>query len=562
LQNPRLGASFVHAGPDVGSCVNETTTEAIMWAFKGKKNQLGAAALVASVVLGGYGCGIEKPDDQTSVSRAAVKAAFGDVENDVEKVKFELFACPSAAHPDGDMDGVPDGATAEQTLTSPMGPGFLPDGLMVFQDKPLDSSAAGSAHRYSDGLFVVDADTCKVVRSTPLKGSGVGSEDCFPAAKTIDGVPAGLTKEVVIVNQCKGRPKAIIDAVAALNNPPQLLDVKFTKDKGEPTTKFSSCEPFRICISVIDPDHDPLSWALTEVDDKGAPVSPSNVSIVQAKDYPQTDDKAVSTNCWDVQAGTEGTHELQVVVKDLVWDRMSDPANPKLIPVEDFVKQFQHEDHPSRVQQVFPIHALECEDRCRLGVEIVFTVDTSGSMSDEAAALCNNIAMVQGKLINEGLMASTHLLGIGTPDIPGDFPCLTDTVGHLLGTAVPGNGGACGGPLDSNESWGPSTAIVAQRYPWQAGALRVIVPISDEGACRGNPCLNPGEDHDAVLNAIAQHGTAVVSPIVGTGAPACVSQLASELAAGTGGTSFVSTDPTLDLPGYVTDLVKLACKRK
>jgi hypothetical protein len=445
-----------------------------------------------------------------------------------------------------------------------MGPGFLPDGLMTFQDKPLDSSTTGSAHRYSDGLFVVDANVCKVVRSTPLKDSGAASDDCYPAAKTVGGVPAGLTKEVVIINQCKGRPKAIIDAVAALNHPPELVDVKLTTEKGEPTTKFSSCEPFRVCITVLDPDNDPLSWSLANVDAKGVPLTPAQVSITPAPGYPAKQEGGVATSCWDVQAQAEGTHQLQVVVKDLVWDRMSDPAKPALIPVEDFVKQFQHEDPPSRVQQLFPIHALECEDPCRLGVELVFTVDTSGSMGDEAAALCGSISAVQNTLMNEGITSATHLLGIGTPDfsVSGAFPCLTDTVLNAFGPAVPGNGGACGNTLTSNESWGQAAAIVAQKFPWQPGALRVIVPISDEGACRGEPCLNPGEDRDAVTNAISQHGTAVVSPIVGTGANACVKQLADDLAAGTGGTSFQSADPSLDLPGYVAELVRLACKRK
>src|SRR5947208_16453912 len=65
-------------------------------------------------------------DDSMGRTTAAVKAALGGVETDVEAMRFELFACPDTAHPDGDLDGVPDGTNAAQMLDSPLAPGFLP----------------------------------------------------------------------------------------------------------------------------------------------------------------------------------------------------------------------------------------------------------------------------------------------------------------------------------------------------------------------------------------------------------------------------------------------------
>ncbi|HXU80268.1 MAG TPA: hypothetical protein VN914_02650 [Polyangia bacterium] len=501
-------------------------------------------------------------NDPVGSTKAAITAALGGVGNDVEMVRFELFGCPDSAHPDGDMDGVPDGVTADQTVISPMGPGFLPDSLDRFKDNPLDNSTTGSQHRYSDGLFVVPANVCQVVRSTPLKGDRSPSMDCYSAARTVGAVTAGTTKELVIVNQCKGRPKAVIDAVAALNHPPELIELGFMQD-GHATTKFSSCTPFQMCARVLEPDHDPLSFTLTQVDAYGVPVIPALVAITPAPGFPQDEGNGVTSYCWDVKASKGGSFDLQVVAKDLIWDNLTDPASPKLIPIEDFIATQQHEMYKSRAEQTFPIHAQECDEPCRLGVDVVVTMDTSGSMFDESAALCGGVSSLQAALNGAGISANVQLLAIGAPDPGGAglFPCLTDTVPNLLGNAVPGNAGSCPNVLNQNESWGNSTPIVAQRFNWSTGALRVIVPISDEGPCNGDPCQSPGPDRDSILNAIAQHGSAVVSPIVAQGAQTCTSDLASMLAAATGGTVFQSTDPAADLVEHMKNLVLTACKK-
>jgi hypothetical protein len=524
---------------------------------------------LAALSLLGAGCNAAAPEGgeaEVGSTKAAITAALGGVTNDVEQMKFEVFSCPSASQPDADMDGVPDGVPADQMAISPMGPGFLPDGLDRFKDNQLDSSANGSAHRYSDGLFVVPADTCQVVRATPLQADGTVSKDCYSAAKTIGGVAAGKTKEVIIVNQCKGPKKGVIDAVAALNHPPTLTKLWFDQD-GQPTTKFSSCKPFRVCARVVEPDHDPLSWELTQVDGYGAPVVPPEVAISVSPGYPKDEGKGEATQCWDVKAPKGGSYDLQVLAKDLIWDNISDPAAPKLIPIEDFIATFQHETYKSRADQTIPIHALECDEPCRLGVDVVVTMDTSGSMFDEAAALCGSFSGLESTLTGMGVPARVTLLAIDEPDVGGlgaggNFPCLNATVPAHLGSAVPGDNGMCSAVLNQNESWGSSTAIVAQRFGWNASALRVIIPISDEGPCDGNPCENPGPDRDSISNAIAQAGGAVVSPIVASGAAACTADLALQLASNTGGTVFQSTDPANDLADNLVKQVLKACKKE
>ncbi len=498
-----------------------------------------------------------EPETDTTTTQAAVKSALGGVETDVEQMRFELFACPSATHPDGNGDGIPDGITASQTMVSPLGPGFLPEGLPRFEDKPLDASARGSKHRYSDGLFLVTPEICHVVRSTPLQKSGAVSKDCYAAAKTVGGVPAGRTKEFVMINQCKGSPKAGIDAVAALNNPPELIGLTFARN-GEPGTKFTcQDEVVRVCATVLEPDNDPLDFSLVEVDGAGNPVA-SGLKIAQVPGFPEDKKNGVALNCWDVVGKKPGSHDLKVVAKDLIWDSSATP--PVLIPVEQFIATRQHEMYKSRAELMFPVHIVPCD--CQTGVDIVFTMDTSGSMFDDAKALCNNISMVESNLKIAGINAKSHLLGITETGDKMLFPCLTDSVANLVGNVVPGDAGTCGQSLNQSESWGQATSVVAKGFPWTPGFQRVVVPISDEGACNGDPCLDPGKDRDSIDNAVklAKSEKVIVSPISASGSSSCVTGLAYDLAAGTGGTAFISTDPSLDLAKGIETLVKNACK--
>lgn len=198
-------------------------------------------------------------------------------------------------------------------------------------------------------------------------------------------------------------------------------------------------------------------------------------------------------------------------------------------------------------------------------LDVVFILDTSGSMGDEAAALCNQMAAVVSELAADGITVRPYYLGI-TETPGGPFSCLTGNVVSLLGSTVPGTLSTCPfpGSLSAFESWGPATAIVAERFSWNQGTTRVIIPISDEGPCNGDlpeGCNDPGDDRDAVENAVAVANAAgvIVSPITGTGASSCVRQLASALALGTGGMSFDSLNPAADLADAVANGLRQLC---
>lgn len=199
-------------------------------------------------------------------------------------------------------------------------------------------------------------------------------------------------------------------------------------------------------------------------------------------------------------------------------------------------------------------------------VDIVFLMDTSGSMVDEATALCQNVNQIILDLAANGVQVTPYFLGITETPAEG-FDCLTDDVVTMLGGAVPGDAESCSFPdtFSAHESWGPATAIVAERFPWGDAVVRMIVPISDEGPCDGSfpdGCNDPGDDRDSITNAIAVANAhdVIVSPISGTSSSPCVLTLASALAAGTGGMSFASQDPNADLADALIDIVSNVCE--
>ncbi|MFT7670147.1 MAG: hypothetical protein ACI8X5_002854 [Planctomycetota bacterium] len=177
-------------------------------------------------------------------------------------------------------------------------------------------------------------------------------------------------------------------------------------------------------------------------------------------------------------------------------------------------------------------------------------------MDDEGNALCNQINSVISDLLTKGIQVNPTFLGITQTT----YSCLQDTVANLLGTSIPGNPSCCAS-LGNNEDWGPATAIVAERFGWTSGAVRVIVPISDEAPRNGGGSCNQ-DDIDSITNAIAiaNSNNVICSPISGSGSNACVIGLASDLAVGTGGTNFLSTNAQQDLASAISMLLTNACE--
>ncbi|UCG31669.1 MAG: hypothetical protein JSU68_08370, partial [Phycisphaerales bacterium] len=193
--------------------------------------------------------------------------------------------------------------------------------------------------------------------------------------------------------------------------------------------------------------------------------------------------------------------------------------------------------------------------------DVVFVVDTSGSIQDEGQALCGNIKQIIGDLKDAGLPVTATLLGVVENPPASSFDCLTGSVLGMFGPAVPGVPPACCPLMDKNEDWAAATAIVSQNFPWMPGAARVVIPISDEGPEGGDPCQDPGPDRAGIANAanVANANNVFVAPIMGNGTTACVMALAQELGSRTGGQAFRSDDPQEDIVDAVTKILINIC---
>lgn len=187
-------------------------------------------------------------------------------------------------------------------------------------------------------------------------------------------------------------------------------------------------------------------------------------------------------------------------------------------------------------------------------IEVVFIVDTSSSMDDEAAALCTAIPQVIASLGAKGTFVQSTVLGI-TENPGGAFGCLTGNVLALYGAAVPDANGNPIGLLTHPESWGDATAIVADRFAWTPGFTRLIVTISDEAPFEGDPC--DAADTASVTNAtaVAIARSVTVSTLVGTGAAPCVNALADQLASQTGGGSASTQLPASQIAQIIADFL-------
>lgn len=201
-------------------------------------------------------------------------------------------------------------------------------------------------------------------------------------------------------------------------------------------------------------------------------------------------------------------------------------------------------------------------------VEVVFIMDKSSSMSDEASALCSTITQVVSTLQAVLVNVDTELLAIPSPGT-GSFSCLTESVVDLYGTTVPGNpppgnetlGDCPGGNQVASEDWGRATSVVAGVKAWQADSVRLVVAISDEGPWCGNPVTDPGVDRDSITHAIgvAVANDVIVSTIAGTGSGASLIAMQQDLSSATGGQHFSSSLPADDLAEGIKALIIQAC---
>ena len=148
-------------------------------------------------------------------------------------------------------------------------------------------------------------------------------------------------------------------------------------------------------------------------------------------------------------------------------------------------------------------------------IDLVFIMDTSGSMSDDWNQLCSIKDDVIDGLEKQGADVDITVYGLESTQ-----SCADDAINSL-----------------HLESWGPGTEWAVNNHGWWSGSTKVIFPMSDECPHRGN---TGGEDcnDDAQFNSAinALSGTDIeVYPIWGSGMPSKGKTYMQDMGSSTGG---------------------------
>jgi uncharacterized repeat protein (TIGR01451 family) len=134
----------------------------------------------------------------------------------------------------------------------------------------------------------------------------------------------------------------------------------------------------------------------------------------------------------------------------------------------------------------------------KCAADLVFLLDTSDSMCNEWNSLCAVLDRVVLSL-NGSYSVNHYVVGLmSTPKCPGSVGCV-DIIW----------------PSRSREDWGPALTHFSESYPWREGAIKFLIPISDEGCLRGCP-VNKFDDKsisEAILAARKQG--VLVYPLLG-----------------------------------------------
>ena len=164
--------------------------------------------------------------------------------------------------------------------------------------------------------------------------------------------------------------------------------------------------------------------------------------------------------------------------------------------------------------------------------EVLFIMDTSGSMWDETEVLCSKINDIVTGLQNQNINIEYKILGITE-----NYACTTDYVYSIVTNPT----------VNHYEDWGPAVEDVANQYSWKSGYARIAIPISDEGAENGNSWNSYDDDAIDRAKLAAKANTVGVIPIVCSGYYQDILDGATELANYCWGSVFISTDSSSDL---------------
>ena len=125
-------------------------------------------------------------------------------------------------------------------------------------------------------------------------------------------------------------------------------------------------------------------------------------------------------------------------------------------------------------QEILTLESEIDNSQRKAPVDLVFVIDTSGSMGYEWNSLPKIIGDLVDNLNQEGIDLQYKVYSLDR--IYTNVPNLEILdKGIFKGEIIGGH----------REHWGPGTAWVAKNYQWRADAARIVIPISDEDCYAG-----------------------------------------------------------------------------
>lgn len=284
------------------------------------------AICVCGVFAGMVGCveadGDEEVDEAEQTAMALSVDFQGDT--DVAGMRYSIFEC-----------GADTPLFVEQKdLEDMVLPGMIPH----FENEPFDER---SSHLFADYFRVVDAG-CYDVVAEPLDADGDRSADCRKARADEVRVVDSKTTEVLLVSQCDGPERGAIDAVAALNHPPQIEAVNFDP------SKFMACPAkLTVCATASDPDGDPISFEWKQLEGPALDKGPVVVDESAAD--------GSTTQCVEMTFQNRGAGYLFELT---VFDWFYDDGEP--ITAEEWFLRHDYGEVASRARLEIPVY-VGCE---------------------------------------------------------------------------------------------------------------------------------------------------------------------------------------------------------
>ena len=139
-------------------------------------------------------------------------------------------------------------------------------------------------------------------------------------------------------------------------------------------------------------------------------------------------------------------------------------------------------------------------------VDIIFAMDSSGSMDNEAEALENAITSTTQTLTSD-FDLSTKLWSI-TDELDYYNVNFTSSVYDQITNST----------INSYEDWGPAVYDLSSKYTgWRNGAVKIVVPLSDECPEDGDYCYQNDTDIANKARLAADAADVKVLPIISTG---------------------------------------------